>query len=92
MQLPTEYNVIIGKRGREKGGRIEGGEEEEGRKGRIEGERRKECGENGEVREALWSICRKGEGREEERNGGKGREVGSPALWSIMEDVVCQEH
>ena len=44
-------------------------------------------GENGEVRE-----------REEEgRNGGRkrekeGREVGSPALWSIMVDVVCQEH
>ena len=44
------------------------------------------------MREALWSICRKREGREEERNGGKGREVGSPALWSIMVDVVCQEH
>ena len=105
MQLPTEYNVIIGKRGRKEGGRgerkrgregrREGGEKgsEGGREGRGRGRgRRKEeenrggkekgCGENGEVREALWSICRKGEGRD----------VGSPALWSIMEDVVCQEH
>ena len=87
MQLPTEYNVIIGKRGREKGGREGRRKEGENRGGKEKG-----CGENGEVREALWSICRKGEGREEERNRGKGREVGSPALWSIMEDVVCLEH
>ena len=60
--------------------------------GREEGEdRRKREGENG------W---RKWRGEREKRKGGteegkwrrKGREVGSPALWSIMVDVVCQEH
>ena len=35
--------------------------------------------------------------RKEGTEGGRrmekeGREVGSPALWSIMVDVVCQEH
>ena len=34
MQLPTEYNVIIGKRGRKEGGR---GERKRGREGRREG-------------------------------------------------------
>ena len=60
---------------------------EGGKEGRKGGGRGEMDGENGEVRE-----------REEEgRNGGRkrekeGREVGSPALWSIMVDVVCQEH
>ena len=81
-------------RGR-KGGREEG--REGGKGGSQEGSGREEEtlereGQKEEGRGREEGRKRKGSKREGCKLEGREREGGSPALWSIMVDVVCQEH